>query len=161
MILFYDILKERELIGIVFSSKIFLLYSLQSCTQDQEIRVLTVWWNLSDVCHNLNYYWYILNDYSAKVNVCKFWWENNDRLPPSFVAGKDPDAPKIIETSPMGTVKVEDVGIKLDENMPLIKKESPVTINMVKSSVGNDLDLRSWCCCRPGCLLGVCGCHLW
>ena len=61
----------------------------------------------------------------------------------------------------MGTVKVEDVGIKLDENMPLIKKESPVTINMVKSSVGNDLDLWSRCYCRPGCLLGVCGCHLW
>lgn len=33
----------------------------------------------------------------------------------------------------MGTVKVEDVGIKLDENMPLIKKDSPVTLNMVKS----------------------------
>lgn len=49
------------------------------------------------------------------------------------IAGKDPDAPKIIETSPMGTVKVEDVGIKLDENMPLIKKDSPVTLNMVKS----------------------------
>lgn len=49
------------------------------------------------------------------------------------IAGKDPDAPKIIETSPVGTVKVEDVGIKLDENMPLIKKDSPVTLNMVKS----------------------------
>lgn len=49
------------------------------------------------------------------------------------IAGKDPDAPKIIETSPMGTVKVEDVGIKLDENMPLIKKDSPVTLNMVMS----------------------------
>ncbi|XP_056017603.1 otoferlin-like isoform X2 [Ostrea edulis] len=45
--------------------------------------------------------------------------------------GKDPDAPKIIETRPTGTVKIEDVGIKLDENMPLIKKESPVTINMI------------------------------
>lgn len=33
----------------------------------------------------------------------------------------------------MGTVKVEDVGIKLDENMPLIKKDSPVTLNMVMS----------------------------
>jgi hypothetical protein len=55
------------------------------------------------------------------------------------VSGKDPDAPKIIETRPTGTVKIEDVGINLDENMPLIKKEFPVTINMVISGVGNEV----------------------
>lgn len=50
-----------------------------------------------------------------------------------IIVGKDSDVLKIIEISSMGIVKVEDVGIKFDENMFLIKKDFFVIFNMVMS----------------------------
>lgn len=45
--------------------------------------------------------------------------------------GKDPDAPKII--GPPVSVKVDDVAVTMpDERFPLIKRDKPVSIDLVR-----------------------------
>lgn len=51
-----------------------------------------------------------------------------------MITGKKPDAPHVIHTGPM-SVKTSDVAVTIDENLPLIKKETQITIDHVGSLV--------------------------
>jgi len=57
------------------------------------------------------------------------WKDLNDGIA-LYVTGKKPGAPHVIHTGPM-SVKVSDVAVTIDENLPLIKKETQITIDHV------------------------------
>lgn len=57
-----------------------------------------------------------------------------------YLVGKKPDATHVIHTGPM-SVKVSDVVVTIDENLPLIKKETQITIDHVSYFSANMGDL--------------------
>ena len=50
-----------------------------------------------------------------------------------MILGKNPDAPHIVTTNQSGqvSVKTTDVAVTIDENVPLIKKETQISIDLV------------------------------
>ena len=54
-------------------------------------------------------------------------------LSPKCYSGKNPDAPHIVQTNRSGqvSVKTTDVAVTIDENFPLIKKETQISLDLV------------------------------